>query len=104
VIRTEKELERRNRILVARAAYAYEILDSPVLTDSQFDDLAKSIRPEMSTIEDYHSPEQISRYTELDRFFKEQFSAYTGSWIRKHPEYSKLEVMAHSYQYDPELS
>ena len=67
------EIERRNRIQLSIAAYAYEILDEPIVSDAAFDQVAFEIRPEMGT----GNPV-------LDEFFRKEFSPSTGMWIRKH--------------------
>lgn len=73
------QTERRRRIRVALAAYAYEIADAPIMSDADFDALARSINPATSTGNDT-----------LDRFFREQFSPHTGQWVHKHPGISRL--------------
>lgn len=73
------EIERRNRILLSLAAYSYEFLAELIMSDSQFDALAKAIDPSIDT----GNPE-------LDNFFKKEFSPSTGMWIYKHPELLKV--------------
>ncbi len=77
--RTEVEEEIRNRILLSLAAYAYEFHDDAIISDAEFDALSLKIRPDM-----------VTGNTMLDIFFKEEFNAATGMWIRKHPEIMKL--------------
>ena len=72
---SEVEVERRNRIQLSIAAYAYEFLDEPLVSDAVFDQAALQIRPEMDT----DNPV-------MDAFFRKEFSASTGMWIRKHPD------------------
>lgn len=79
-----EERERRNRVLISIYAYAYELRDDSIVTDAEFDTLAQKINPEVSTGHDA-----------LDTFFKEEFSAFTGQWIHKHPE---LDKVANKYQ------
>lgn len=76
---TPVEIERRNRIQLSIAAYAYEIMDDPLISDADFDAAAFSIQPEMDT-----------GHPVLDKFFREEFSPSTGMWIRKHPELSGI--------------
>ena len=76
---TPVEVERRNRIQLSIAAYAYEIMDDPLVSDAQFDAVAFSIQPEMDT-----------GHPILDEFFRKEFSPSTGMWIRKHPELSGI--------------
>lgn len=73
------ETERRNRIRLSVAAYAYEFLDAPILTDAEFDALAQQINPEIAT-----------GHAVLDAFFRDQFAAWTGCWIHSHPDLKGL--------------
>lgn len=81
MIQTELELERNHRIVVALAAWAYERYADPIMTDAQFDVLARSIRPEMDT-----------GHAVMDAFFRTQFNSSTGQWIYKHPELHLLDA------------
>ena len=86
--------ERKNRIKLSVAAYAYEFKNTSIMSDGDFDALALTINPQLSTIEEYHSdPIQVKRYTELDNFFKTEFQPDTGQWIHKHPELDRLEAL-----------
>ena len=80
------EVERKNRIKIAVAAFAYEKGLKETLTDAEFDELAKKINPAVSTAEDCTDPVRKKRYERLDKFFREDFKDYTGQWIYKHPE------------------
>jgi len=82
----DKEAERRNRIRLAFAAYAYEIENDPIMSDAEFDELCLKINQEVSTLEDYHCKETRKRYEKIDRFWAAEFSPDTGQWIHKHPE------------------
>jgi hypothetical protein len=94
--RNEVEVERKNRIRLTLAAYAYEFESESIMSDGDFDALAKEIRPDIGTIEAYHTdPTQIARYTALDAFFRKEFSADTGQWIHVHPE---LDLVALTYK------
>ena len=78
--------EIRNRIRLSVAAYAYEYKDDPILSDTEFDELAKKI--------------DVSEKTgnrKLDNFFFFFFAPDTGMWIHKHPERSKLEYIYENY-------
>ena len=77
---TPVERERRNRIRLSLAAYAYEFLNIQIMTDAEFDCLAQTINREIDT-----------GHVVLDKFFREEYSAMTGMWIHKHPELKKLE-------------
>ena len=67
-------VETRNRIRLAVAAYAYEVENDSVMSDAEFDALARSINPLVST----GNPT-------LDWFFLTSFSPDTGSWVHRHP-------------------
>jgi hypothetical protein len=69
------EIEVRKRIGIAVAAYAYEIANTPIMTDDQFDWAAEQINRRMGTC-----------HPILDEFFATQFSPMTGMWIHQHPE------------------
>lgn len=91
-------LERRNRIRLTVAAYAYEFVNHSIMSDGDFDKLALQINPEVSTIEEYHTdPIQIERYKVLDKFFREEFQPDTGQWIHKHPELNRVEYIYNKY-------
>lgn len=66
--------EIRNRIIVAVAAYAYEIENAPIMSDGDFDILALRIKPEKQTGDEV-----------LDDFFRSNFDPSTGLWIHSHP-------------------
>lgn len=76
------EIERRNRILVSIAAYAYEIENDAVLDDATYDKLASEINPSLDT-----------GNTLLDDFFLFEFSPDTGQWIHDHPELDKIKKL-----------
>lgn len=61
------------------AAYAYEIMNKPIMTDSEFDTLNRSIDLSIAT-----------RRPDLDKWFKENWSSNTGAWIWKHPDLERI--------------
>lgn len=67
------EHERRRRIKLCVAAYAYEIAAAPVMTDAAFDALALASDPNVTT----------GRH---DTWWRETFRPHTGQWIHQHPE------------------
>ena len=71
---SEVEVERRNRIRLTLAAYAYEFDDNPIMSDAEFDDISRKINPDIATGSKRH-----------DKFFREKFDPDTGMWIRQHP-------------------
>jgi hypothetical protein len=88
---TPVEIERRNRVRLAVAAYAYEVLNETIMPDAEFDALAMKIEPSMSTGHDV-----------LDRFFMDHFDPFTGIWVHKHPNKPGLHricVQVHKLKY-----
>lgn len=79
-------VETRNRIKIAVAAYAYEFRDDPIISDSEFDELALKIDKSVRTGNE-----------ELDSFFSKHFQPDTGMWIYRHPELRKLEYLYQRY-------
>lgn len=73
------ERERRNRILLAVYAYAYEFCAHSIVSDAEYDALARTINPSIRTGHD-----------SLDNFFATRYSADTGMWIYRHPEFHKV--------------
>lgn len=82
----ERSVERRYRIVLTMAALAYEYYDEPILSDGDFDLLAKEINPELATYNEHHQKWQSRRIKKLDKFWREKFEPDTGMWIRSHPE------------------
>lgn len=70
-------MERRRRIKITVAAFAYEILNQPIMTDEEYDTLAKRIDLAIDT-------------GRLDDWFRQNFEPYTGQWIYRHPELDKV--------------
>lgn len=75
--------ETRRRIRLSVAAYAYEYLGQPTMTDAEFDKLATSIDLSIDT-----------RRPDLDKWFRDNFEPHTGMWVHKHPERHKLKRIA----------
>jgi len=69
------EVERRNRIRLSIAAYAYEFENDIIMQDHEFDELAKQIDPSIDTGD-----------LLLDLFFREEFHTDTGQWVQNHPD------------------
>lgn len=81
----ERQKEIKNRIKVALAAAAYEIYDDPIITDAEFDKLAREIDLTIETDR-----------PDLDKWFKDNFSSSTGMWIYKHPELNRIKGILES--------
>lgn len=79
---TPVEIERWKRIKLSVAAYAYEIMDDPIMSDRRFDKLAEGIVRGVDT----GNPV-------LDRFFDTVFSPMTGMWIREHPDLEGIRLI-----------
>lgn len=86
LIPTAAEIETRKRIKLAIYAYAYEFENHSVVSDSHFDDLAKSVDTRVST----------SR-PDLDNWWASNFNPSTGQWIHKHPELDKVKGLYRAY-------
>ena len=80
--KSEISHEKKRRINVALWAYAYEVMNDPLVSDSKFDEVCLEIKPEVSTGND-----------KLDEFFRDEFAPYTGMWIYKHPELKKVATL-----------
>jgi hypothetical protein len=72
-------LETRRRIRLSIAACAYEFFHAQIMSDEEFDNLAKMIDLSIDT-----------RRPDLDQWFRQNFDAYTGVWIHKHPELDRI--------------
>lgn len=70
---------RRRRIRITIAAYIYEATTyAPIMSDSEYDALASIVEQEK------HIETGDKKY---DTFFATEYSAYTGMWIRRHPDF-----------------
>lgn len=78
--------ETRNRIRVSVAAYAYEILDEPIMSDGEFDALCLKI-----------DPYEPTGNALMDEFFMMDFDPSTGSWIHRHPDLEGIEAIHDRY-------
>jgi hypothetical protein len=78
--------EIQNRIRLSVAAFSYEYQSDSIMSDAEFDALAKQINPKESTGNDV-----------MDRFFREQFEPDTGMWIHNHPNLRGLEIIYNKY-------
>lgn len=85
-----KTRQRWLRIRVSACAYAYEILNDPIMSDAEYDVLALQIDPNVSTL-DYWQRPVAKRIQKLDDFFREHYSPYTGQWVCNHPELDRLD-------------
>lgn len=74
----------RSRIRVSLAAFAYEMYDKSLISDSEYDKLSKIV---------YANRHIKTGDSRLDIFFSGEVSPDTGMWVRKHPELAKLESL-----------
>lgn len=70
------------RFQIAMAAYAYEALSHPIMSDSEFDKLALEVDLSIDT-----------RRPDLDEWFRKEYQPHTGSWIWRHPELNIIKVL-----------
>lgn len=78
-----REKERKRRIMLSIAAYAYEFLDQSTMSDHKFDRMCLRVNLDQSTSN-----------KEMDAWFKKHFQPHTGMWIRKHPYKERLKELA----------
>lgn len=72
---TPVEQERRRRIRLSVAAYAYEIAAEPIMSDAEYDALAHEVDVRVMT-----------GHPVFDEFFVAEYQPYTGAWVRRHPD------------------
>lgn len=80
------EKERRRRIKLAVAAYAYEVLNTEVISDQVFDKMCLEVDLKVDT-----------GNKKLDSYFKKRFDPSTGQWIHKHPELDKIAAIYNTH-------
>lgn len=69
------EKETKRRIMIAIAAYAYEIKNDPIWSDEKFD--RKALRINLK---------QKTGNKRMDKWFRENFDPSTGMWVHNHPD------------------
>lgn len=80
------EVERRRRIQLCVATYAYEVAARPIMSDSAWDEMAQSINKHQGT-----------GHPLMDEFFIIEFSPMTGMWIHLHPELGGIQRIFDRY-------
>lgn len=80
------EKERRRRIKLSVAAYAYEYMDDSIISDGEFDKLCLQVNKNVDT-----------GHKVCDNYFKQHFDPSTGQWIHKHPELDKIAILYERY-------
>ncbi len=86
LIRLRKEVETKRRIYISICAYAYEILNNPIVSDADYDRIATEVDLSIDT----------SR-PDLDDWFRKNYQPHTGMWIHNHPELDKLKRLYNDY-------
>jgi hypothetical protein len=81
-----KEKQTKLRIKLSVAAYAYEIENSEIMSDAEFDKKCLEVDTSIDT-----------GHEVMDRFFREQFDPSTGQWIHLHPELDKVKQTYNKY-------
>lgn len=77
---TPEEIERRRRIFVSVWAYAYEYMNVSLVDDATFD--AECLKIDLTI---------RTGNKKMDNWFRKNFNAFTGMWVRNHPEKAGLE-------------
>lgn len=80
------EVERRLRIQLAVAAFAYEFKDNPIVSDADFDKMCQQVDVSIDT-----------GNSVMDNFFQKHFDPSTGQWIHKHPYITKISNLYETY-------
>lgn len=80
------EYQRWLRIRLSVAAWAYEVHDTSIMSDHEYDRLSLLVDPKVST-----------GNRKLDTFFRQHFDPSTGVWVLKHPETGKLDQLFRKY-------
>lgn len=75
--------QRRLRLKVLAAAYAYEIMHESYMTDAEFD--ATCQRIDVSVDVDSH-----------DQWWRDNFDPSTGIWVHRHPDQDGLRRLVQS--------
>lgn len=82
--KVEREVRRRIKLCVA--AYAYEVLNTEIISDTVFDKMCLEVDLKVDTGNKV-----------LDGYFKKHFDPSTGQWIHKHPELDKIATLYNTY-------
>lgn len=78
-------IQKKLRIQIAIHAFAYEVMNDPLISDDKFDQLALLV--------DVNIPTDRG---DLDTWFKEMYDPSTGAWIYNHPEYARIGILYQS--------
>lgn len=81
------EAEIRRRIRIAVWAYAYEVKADPFVTDAEYDEECRRVNLALDT--SYEGRDN----SEIDAWFRDNFSPDTGQWIWRHPNLPRIASM-----------
>lgn len=84
------EKVRRNRIILAVAAWAYENSHRHTMTDAEYDQLSETVEAQRRI---------ATGNSRMDNFFRRQFDPSTGLWVHKHPNKAGLERIYYQVHY-----
>jgi hypothetical protein len=76
---------RKNRICVSLWAASYEFLAHSFVSDARFDEVCKLVERDLHV--DTDRPD-------MDKWFRENFSAHTGQWVHSHRDRDYLKRKA----------
>lgn len=80
------EIERRKRIKLSVAAFAYEYLGESFMSDHDFDQESLLVDLTIDT-----------GNKEMDEYFREHFDPCTGMWVVDHPNALRLKQLYEEY-------
>jgi predicted small secreted protein len=80
------EKQRRLRIKLCIAAYAYEFESESIISDAEFDKMCLDVDLTVDTENEM-----------MDNYFKQHFDPSTGQWIHQHPEINKIKDLYSKY-------
>lgn len=81
---TAEERERHRRIKLSVCAYAYERMNTSLISDHEYDRLCLEVDLSVST-----------GHAKLDAWWRENFDPSTGQWVSRHPNQPRLEQLVH---------
>lgn len=86
---SDAELENRQRLFLAVAAYAYEYMDVALMSDEDFDKECRAV-----------NLDQATAYPHWDAWWRKHFTPDTGMWIRSHPDPAGLRAYVERFLND----
>lgn len=80
------EIETKRRIVVAVAAYTYEICSESLLSDADYDSECRQVDLSIDTTN-----------PAMDAWFRKNFQPWTGMWVHRHPDKAGLHRIARMF-------